>query len=420
MISKNHPAFAHLPEKLTISFPIWGLYDIDGKGIYADTDRMVREHVARGFNCIRLDDGAGLMHDFDGNPRGPIRMGNAFGPYDDLLRQFGAIGGEGLCDPLERLIQLAQSAKKYGVYLILSSWYYLHTYWYAHDKQLNDELFAVPPEDRFMVFAKFLHYILLELEKRKLSDCIAFAEIFNEADGLYFIVNYNKIQLSDEQAAFFRKKHEEALEWLQKQHPDILFGYDVYHPWTDRRLIPSNMQVFNFHSYYLWNIYFQNIDTRPDALTGRTTEETARKSQFSYRPETDDSGWHCRIAAYDNLDIKTFPVLETQLENDLKQNYSHYLEKAIDGLSNIEEIHKSYPNIPIVSGEGVSYIGSKELLWEEHSERYWELVEEVVQKYRDAGLWGTVVRTCCGPEDPSWDLVPEKLLRVNKAFQEGK
>lgn len=66
---------------------------------------MVREHVARGFNCIRLDDGAGLMHDFDGNPRGPIRMGNAFGPYDDLLRQFGAIGGEGLCDPLERLIQ---------------------------------------------------------------------------------------------------------------------------------------------------------------------------------------------------------------------------------------------------------------------------------------------------------------------------
>ena len=52
----------NLPNKLNISFPIWGLYDIDGKGFYADTDKMMREHEERGFNCIRFDDGAGLMH----------------------------------------------------------------------------------------------------------------------------------------------------------------------------------------------------------------------------------------------------------------------------------------------------------------------------------------------------------------------
>ena len=49
MLTKNHPAFSRLPKRLTISFPIWGLYDIDGKGFYADTDRMVREHLERGF-----------------------------------------------------------------------------------------------------------------------------------------------------------------------------------------------------------------------------------------------------------------------------------------------------------------------------------------------------------------------------------
>ena len=130
--SKTHPAYERLPKRLTISFPIWGLYDIDGKGFYADTDKMVREHVERGFNCIRLDDGAGLMHDLNGKPRGKVRMGNVFGNADKIPRQFDAIGGEGYCDALERMVRLAESCKKYGVYLILSSWYYLHKIGRAH------------------------------------------------------------------------------------------------------------------------------------------------------------------------------------------------------------------------------------------------------------------------------------------------
>ena len=122
---------------------------------------------------------------------------------------------------------------------------------------------------------------------------------------------------------------------------------------------------------------------------------------------------------YYQLLPETFPALEARMGAELKQDYSYYLEKALSGLANVLEIQKDYPNVPIVSGEGVSYIGSKKLLWEEHSEVYWDLVEAVIRKYREAGLWGTVVRTCCGPEDPSWNLVPEKLLRINKAFLEG-
>ena len=45
-----------------------------------------------------------------------------------------------------------------------------------------------------------------------------------------------------------------------------------------------------------------------------------------------------------------------------------------------------------------------------------ELVEKVVIAYRDIGMWGTVVRTCMGPEDAAWHRIPEKILRINRAF----
>ena len=414
--NKNHPAFSHLPERLTISFPIWCLYDIDGKGAYADTDRIVREHVERGFNCIRFDDGAGLMHDLDGNPRGKIKLGDAFGDYDKILRQFDAIGGTGYCDPLERMIKLAESAKKHGVYLILSSWYYLHTYWFLHDKALNDELFSIPDNEKFMAFAKFLHYIILELKKRDLQDCIAFAEIFNEADGLYFTTAYTPERYSDEEHKIFRENHEKAIMWLEEMHPDILFAYDSFTVETDLRVIPESVQVFNFHSYYLWSIYSKTAEESPDCFTPAVTAEEARAAHTSRRDEIEENGWYQRIARYSGLIPDMIPTLEDRLESRLQREFDRYLNKAFIAVDTVKKIRERFPDVPIVSGEGVTYIGSKELLWEEHSELYWKLLEEVSKKYREIGIWGTVVRTCSGPEDPSWNSVPEKLLKINRAF----
>ena len=73
--------------------------------------------------------------------------------------------------------------KKYGIYVILSQWYYLHTYWYQKaGAPVADELFSIPPEERFEAFGRFWHYILRELEKRNLDSQIAFVEIFNEVN----------------------------------------------------------------------------------------------------------------------------------------------------------------------------------------------------------------------------------------------
>ena len=166
---------AHLPKRLTISFPIWGLYDTESGGKYHDLDKMMREHKERGFNCIRLDDGAGLIHDRSGNLRGSVQLGPVFGPYDAKLRQWGAYGERGYCDVHARLIELFEAAKRHGIYIILSSWYYQHTLWIVKDHELNEELHAIPPMERLHAFAEFLHYIIVDLEERGLDSQIAFA-----------------------------------------------------------------------------------------------------------------------------------------------------------------------------------------------------------------------------------------------------
>lgn len=151
---------SHLPKRLTISFTIWALLDT-GNGAYADIDRMVREHAERGYNCIRLEDGAGLTHDICGNRRGPVMLHVPFGEYT-ITRQIPFSAG-GRCDLMERMIALCEACKKYGVYLIFSSWYFLHTYWFL-DSSLNRELTEGSAEDMFLKFARYHHYILLELE----------------------------------------------------------------------------------------------------------------------------------------------------------------------------------------------------------------------------------------------------------------
>ena len=107
------------------------------------------------------------MHTQDGQPRGPISWGRIFGEYETCMRQFAATGTPGLCDLQKRLIALFEAAKRHHIYIALSSWYYLHTCWFVKDSELNDELHSIAPKDRFMVFAKFLHYIICELEERQ-------------------------------------------------------------------------------------------------------------------------------------------------------------------------------------------------------------------------------------------------------------
>ncbi len=404
---------AHLPKRLTISFPIWGLEDTAPDGMYHDLDKMVAEHVERGFNCIRLESGAGLTHDLEGNRLPPTQILAPFGKYDDN-RQLFCIGGEGKCDFLTRLIDLCKACQKYDVYLILSSWYYLHTYWYM-DEDTNARLFAIPVGDRFMAFAKFLHYILCELEALGLDDRIATAEIFNEMGDLPYLwslAGENRAEID----ATFRQKHEEALAFLLEKHPQIVFSCDDSIGANRIGVYPRNMQVYNGHNYFLWSIYSGMLEgANPDRkyYRGEVTHDDVANAytHANYSPDWIDRTRNCH-------DVN--PVMVSEMEWDLEKkllerwdDYMTALDRSVEGY---RQIMASFPGIPVMCGEGVSYCSSKIVLWEEKSPLFWKMVETAMRKYKEAGLWGTVVKTCCGPEDPCWHLCKDKLKEMNEMF----
>ena len=407
---------AHLPKRLTISFPIWGLEDTSPEGAYHDLDKMVREHVERGFNCIRLESGAGLVHDLDGNRLPPPKILQPFPGYSDNRQAF-CIGGEGHCDLLQRLIDLCTACKKYDVYVILSSWYFLHTYWYS-EESANDRNFAIAPEDRFMAFAKYLHYILRELEERGLADRVASAEIFNEVNDLTVHWAFHSGKSPAYYWIIFREKHEEALDFLQKEHPNILFSCDDTPRGETMCLNPRNMQVFNGHNYFLWDVYGNTLeegDEKGDYFLGKVTMEDlehcrdGRKANSSY-------GWYVRLKYCHDIDPEKVPAMEEAIEARLNEKWDNFAQNLENSIYWYKRTMKDYPDVPVMCGEGVTYCSSKIVLWEEKSQRFWEMVEHAMKRYKEIGMWGSVVKTCCGPEDPCWTMCKDKLLELNMKF----
>ena len=416
-MTSKAPIPSHLPQRLTISFPLWLIYGTKGEySPYYDIEKVLREHAERGFNCIRIDSGAGLVHDLDGNRRGPFEVADMFGEYERVPRQQQIVGDGGPCDLLGRLIETLKVAKRYGIYVILSQWYYLHTYWFhkAGDP-VCDELFSLSAAERIPAFAKFWHYILCEIEREGLADRIVFVELFNEADEHPYLCGLRRWgankELTDEERNGFRTQHEQALAWLKSNHPDLLFAYDVATAKPEDPCFPQNADAYNFHSYYLWKLYAEAMEKHPEWQMGRITEAEVRAARKGRLPAADD--WYERVSKYNDLRPEALPEIEAALEQLLADNKDYYLGKLHRNLQNAVAAAKGRP---IVCGEGVSYICHKEILWEERSKAYWELVKYGLTLYKNAGVWGTVIRTCCGPEDPCWELCKNELLELNQYF----
>jgi len=284
-----------------------------------------------------------------------------------------------------------------------------------------------------MYFARALDYLLVELEQRGLQDTIAFAEIFNEADGLDFVGFYGEKTQSKEVLNRWRGWHEEALEFVKARHPGIRFALDTYTPWVNTEHVPRNMQVWNFHSYYLWPVYnvFEHGVTwnwgapREEPVVGDTIRRFLKRDLVPYRevrncrgsrpPIIDD--WYHRVWLYRNVEPTALPEVERLLTDNLNRNVDQFKQSATDAVAQAVKLRdQHYPGIPLVLGEGASYCAHADMRWEERSDAYWEVVEHAARACRQNGLWGSVARTCCGPEDPSWHEFPERLKRVNDVF----
>lgn len=423
----NEVFAATAQKRLAISFWNFGLLS---KGPFYDLERCVAEAVERGFNCIRTEGGTCITHDAEGSPRGELGFYTALPSHDHFTRELQHMSG-GRLDLLKRLIELCTVAKRYNVRVILSSWYYLHTFWFT-DEWLTAELLGLPFEKRFMHFARGLDRILEALRERDLIDVIAFAEIFPEVDGMEFRGGYEAMNPSSEYLNSIRRLHEEALDFLRTRHPEIRFALDTISAQPLLDLIPHNAQVWNFHSYYLWPVYevFEqnlmggNIDLGDPASYAPIRRFLRRDlvpfqsivdSRAGRPPIKDD--WYRRIWLYRNLDPNAMPELERLLREHLEQNIDLYKAKATDAAAQAVKLRDQlFPGIPLVLGEGVSYCADHRLRWEERSDAYWDVVEHAARAYRKHGFWGAVSRTNSGPGDPVWHEYPERLWCVNAVF----
>jgi len=416
--------------RLAISFWIWALWDTGTNGFFNDLELRMTELVERGFNCIRIESGAGITHDADGRRRGELEFLPSVPGHGHFTRQMEHMTG-GRVDLLKRLIELCSIARRHNVKVILSSWYYLHTFWFT-DRDVTAELLGLPLEERFLYFAKGLDRILVELKEHGMADTIASAEIFNEVDGMDFVGGYGAEKTSVDVLHKFRALHEEALEFLKERHPGIQFALDTYTPWADTDFAPRNAQIWTFHSYYLWGVYgvFEGDLLKPDAdLSDQEVLAPIRRflrrdlvpfqailDSRANRPPILD-GWYRRIWLYGNLDPNAMPELERMLQENLAKNIDQYKQQAQEAAEQAVRLRdEHFPGIPLVLGEGASYCADCRLRWEERSDAYWEVVEHAARTYRENGFLGAVVRTNAGPEDPVWHEYPERLKRVNAVF----
>lgn len=412
-------------EKLTICYNAWMIFNEDD-----NYDEQVRQIAERGFNCIRIEDGAGLIWDADGCVRNDILITSPFGKYTKYTT-YRVIAESKRVNLFERLLRVCKAAKKYGVKVILSSWFFLHTNWFCEEKDTK-HLFELSAREKFAFFADELSKILGELRKENLIDIVAYAEIFNEIDGLYFV----RERASSQE---IREMHEEEIGKLKSAHPDILFAVDVCTGKVDPELIPRNVDVFNFHCYYLWPIYDEfEKDVVQWSLDEPVIPEETRyflKDEIVSVKEVADAmgadaeaglktglDWPRRISLYVSIDEKKQDELSAFLDSKLKEKNEFFREKMHTGIEHGLETHKkTVPDSKIVLGEGATYCASPTLSFERDSESFWSIINEQMVYLREKGFYGSVTSTTHSPNRISaWEPCKDRYVRANNIFKGEK
>jgi hypothetical protein len=337
---------------------------------------------------------------------------------------------------MERLLELFRLARKHDVYVILSSWFYLHTFWYVDDS-IRNELFAIPVEGRFMYFAREYDKLISRLKEEGLHTQIAFVEILNEFNNLPYQWGLIKATSSEAEKLRvlheFRRRHEEALAFARDRHPELLWAMDTSSPDTGTDILPRNAQVWNHHMYYSWVIYFKLLEhyVQDEKFDFQHPESHPVVGRFLRAPAADigavrksckgdsrvEEGWYRRVWLYNSMDTAGLPELERLLSETLARDIAEYKRYADENVAKGVSMRDShFPGMPLVVGEGATYCAHMGMRWEERSDAYWSLIEHTLGLLKQNGYWGCTPRTNSGPEDPSWTEYPDRLRHANEFF----
>ena len=415
-----------MPEngKLTICYHSWLTFSED-----ENFDGILSQIAERGFNCVRIEDGAGLLWDEAGKPRGEVLICSPFGPYTEYTT-YRIMVREKKLDILDRVLRICRSAEKLRMRVILSNWFFLHTNWFCTE-ELKNEIFALSTERKMRYFAAELGRLLDVLRKEGLLPVIAFAELFNEFGGLPFAGEYGSV--ADEEAERLRLLHEEAISCLKRKNPDVLFAYDDYKPEMNPRLIPRNIDVLNFHFYYAWEIYVKVFErgvvcwSLEEPVIPQETRYFLKEDVLPVKTVADamnhiETGldWPRRISLYASIDNGRQPELTALLDREMREQQEYYLRKLRNGVDAVCRLHDDLvPDSLLVMGEGMTYCASPSLRFEADSEAFWDILREQMILLRDKGLWGAVLATTHAPgRIAGWETNRERYAERNRLFLE--
>ena len=403
----------HLPKKLSIGMFIWNWVTMATPGEpYHDLEKAVAGLPERGFNAVRVEAGLNWCFQMDGRPRGEMEFGPWIPGYRDNLTSVNVRGG-GRHDVLKRLTLLMELAKRYGVYVILTSWEYQDSSWLVADPKIRAEVMAVAQNQRLMQMARQYDRLLRMLKDKGLDRNIAYVEVHNEPDASLL-----------PQGEKGKRLHQEAIAFLRDAHPDILLSGDYcsHNP----AIVPDNVQVYDQHTYVAdlyWSVlYNQTIfhkdfnpaEPRKLKLLDRLLKDKfVPYAEFLKPAQNVREMWRGIDWLYYNLDNERFDqwILEeyARREADMNQKAARIFE------GDAREAQRR--NVPAVCDEGGYFyppLGSKFELRPPGTGMF-ELQVDLAIKH---GYWGMMPTTYCGAEHPTWDNVPW-LRAINGRFQSG-
>ncbi|MCL5674408.1 MAG: cellulase family glycosylhydrolase [Candidatus Omnitrophica bacterium] len=413
----------HLPGKMTICSWIWAwLAQAGPDEPYGDIEKTMIETKERGFNCIRLDAGLNWCFDMQGNPRGEVEFCQWIEGYSSNLRIVNAKGGVKY-KVLDRVLQMMELAKKYNIYVILTSWEYQDSTWHISDRKIRDEVMAVPINDRLIRLAHQHDRLIKILKERGLAKNIAFIEPHNELNA------------SDFPGAEENKRvHTEAISFLRERHPDILVSADLVGLLDGSfSFIPDNTQVFDMHMYpgynvyggkvpfagiyssTIWNQEFDPKNPRKIPLMNKLLKEHIISwDVFMKKAENVREFWGPINWFYENLNNKEWDTWMLDHFDEFWPIVKDTAKKSF--ILNGDEFRRR--DIPAVLDEGGWFYPPLGSRFEEMDKgmRLFDLMcdEAIKQNY-----WGFMNSTYNGPEQPIWTARPDWLKTINERFQKS-
>lgn len=401
----------HLPEKLSIGMFIWDWITMATPGEpYHDLEGVVKGLRERGFNAVRAEAGLNWCFTANGQPRGEVNFCQWIPGYSSDLTIANPKGG-GRHDVLKRVVRLMELAKKYGVYVILTSWEYQDSTWLVADPKLRAEVMAVPQEKRLMHMAKHHDRLIGILKDKDLHKNIAFVEVHNEPD-------FSELP----QGQQGKRLHEEAIAMLRARHPDLLISADYGS--HDPNVVPQNTQVYDQHTYvglyqtlFAQTIQHSSFDPanpkKNELLRRLLKQDFVPYHTFMQAAQNIREFWRPINWLYHNLDIAAFDIWLTEEYKREKAELNATAHRFFEGDG--QEARRR--GIPAVCDEGGYWyppLKSKFEITYPGMEMFDLQVDLAIRN----GYWGMMPTTYCGAEQPVWQNV-EWLRTINNRFQRG-